>query len=74
MTKLQEGSGESTSFVVLPSAEVRTATDANPDAAPLAQLAIVEIMKTDPNAAFEWPASMAAPSRGVTYTPPTGDE
>ena len=59
--------------VIPPSQEVQEAMAANPDTTQgLAQLAIVEIMKTDPDAAFEWPAS-GRPTRGVTYTPPSGD-
>lgn len=59
--------------VIPPSPEVE-AMETNRDASPVAQLAIEEIMKTDPNAAFEWPTGMSAATGGVTYTPPSGDE
>lgn len=59
--------------IVPPSMEVQ-AMDAAPDSRvqAVAATAIEEIMRTDPAAAFEWPAGMTA-NRGVTYTPPSGD-
>jgi hypothetical protein len=38
----------------------------------LGQTAVEQIMRTDPAAAFEWPAG-TTPTRGVTYSAPTGD-
>lgn len=59
---------------VVPQSPEVEAMGATHDGSSVAQLAIEEIMKTDPSAAFEWPTGMSAATGGVTYTPPTGDE